>query len=52
MIVAAGLVNAALRPELLVRVWALSQRVPDAMQRSPGDAQHRPVTLLRGAGTH
>src|ERR1700694_2367839 len=27
-------------------------RVPDAVQRSPGDAQHRPVTLLRRAGTH
>jgi hypothetical protein len=27
-------------------------RVPDAVQRSPGDAQHRPVTLLRSAGTY
>jgi hypothetical protein len=25
--------------------------VPDAVQRSPGDAKHRPVTLLRRAGT-
>jgi hypothetical protein len=29
-----------------------SSRVPDAVQRSPGDAKHRPVTLLRRAGTH
>jgi hypothetical protein len=27
-------------------------RVPDAVQRSPGDAKHRSVTLLRRAGTH
>jgi hypothetical protein len=27
-------------------------RVPDAVQRSPGDAKHRPVTLLRRAGIH
>jgi hypothetical protein len=27
-------------------------RVPDAVQCSPGDAKHRPVTLLRRAGTH
>jgi hypothetical protein len=31
---------------------ANSARVPDAVQRSPGDAKHRPVTLLRRAGTH
>jgi hypothetical protein len=30
--------------------WAAA-RVPDAVQRSPGDAQHRPVALLRRAGT-
>jgi hypothetical protein len=28
------------------------RRVPDTVQRSPGDAKHRPVTLLRRAGTH
>jgi hypothetical protein len=26
-------------------------RVPDAVQRSPGDAQHRPVTVQRRAET-
>jgi len=27
-------------------------RVPDAVRRSTGDVKHRPVTLLRRAGTH
>ena len=27
-------------------------RVPEAVQRCPGDAKHRPVTLLRRAGTY
>jgi hypothetical protein len=29
-----------------------SFRVPDAVQRLPGDAKHRPVTMFRRAGTH
>jgi hypothetical protein len=37
-------------------VWAyacaIRGRVPDAVQRSPGDAKHRPVTMHRRAGTH
>src|SRR5216683_4498652 len=35
--------------------WASSGgygRVPDAVRRYPGDAKHRPVALLRRAGTH
>src|ERR1700688_5333949 len=33
--------------------WTYPQavRVPDAVQRSSGDAKHHPVTLLRRAGT-
>jgi hypothetical protein len=33
-------------------IGASHQRVPDAVQRPPGDAKHRPVALLRRAGTH
>jgi hypothetical protein len=38
--------------ELSAPITHAAHRVPDSVQRSPGDAQHRPVTLLRRAGTH